>query len=580
MVAKPPNVLLISIDALRADRVGFLGYQRPTTPNMDRLAANGLVCSQMVSCAAFTQASFHSFMSSSKPLSHGGFDSGKVGRPPSLFKAFHDAGYKTHLLATFAWVSKYFGYGDGVDFEDHLFLLVAFIGIHGGGTMASTLRAWHKGDLTTAEAVSHVGPLIEKVFADIENYCHARMARSRPVSQDFPNSPVGNEGYNYKKVLAVLARHRAEYRADNAAYLERHLRQVPKAHEWIATGWRYARTPAKLLGEAFFRGTNALLGRFNPKLADLRANRLKRYPDAYDLVDRLLRDIDTRQNPDKPFLMWTHFIDTHVPYCAGRGKRWYRETPRYLASLGYPGDMDISITTGGAPTTDQGWATWSALYDASVAYVDEQIGRLVEGLAAQGRIDDTLIVITGDHGEELGEHGDISHHFRLHDHNIHVPLVIHGPGIEAQRIDHLTTLLDLAPTLASLTGIAAPADWQGVAVTDPAVAERDHVVLETFHGGSCLFDSRPPYMAVRTKKWKYLWREYIDPTDRFSSAARELFDIEADPMEQNNLYRDDHPVIAGFNQRIAERLAEIPEFDNARIDKAFGPGWRNKETAA
>ena len=580
MTHKSPNVLMLSIDALRADRVGFLGYDRPTTPNLDKLAARGLVCSQTVSNAAFTQASFHSFMTSSRPLSHGGFDAGNVGRPPSLFKAFHDAGYETHSLATFAWVTKFFGYGDGVDFEDHLFLLVAFIGIHGSGTMASGLRAWHRGETTVDEAATNVGPMIEKAFADIEDYCHARMTRNHPISQDFPNSPLGNEGYDYKKVLVVLSRHKLEYEKDHAAYLEKHLRHVPRAHEWISKDWRYTRTLNKLLGEALFRGSNSLLNLIRPKAANLRANRLKRYPDAANMVDRLIHDIEERPQSEKPFFMWTHFIDTHVPYCAGRGKQWYKETPRYLSALGYPEDLDISIAIGDAPATDEGWATWSALYDASVLYVDEQIGRLIGNLSASGQLDNTLIVITADHGEELGEHGDISHHFRLHEHNIRVPFLVYGPGIEAQQVDHLTTLLDLAPTLTSLAGIATPSEWQGLSVISNKISAREEIVLETFHGGSCLFESRPPYMAVRTKKWKYLWREYIDPTDHFSSDEMELFDIETDPTEQNNLYRHDHPVIAGFNQLLAERLAEIPEFDNVRIDKAFGPGWRNKETAA
>ena len=187
-----------------------------------------------------------------------------------------------------------------------------------------------------------------------------------------------------------------------------------------------------------------------------------------------------------------------------------------------------------------------------------------------GLADDTVIVVCGDHGEELGEHGDVSHHFRLYEHNVRVPLMLHRRGIGRRRIVGLTTLLDLAPTIADMAGLEPDASWEGVPVTDPSVGRRDHVLLETFHGGNCLFDRRPLYFAVRTKRWKYLWKEYRDATDNFSPEGLELYDIVDDPMEQRNLYRADHPEVPGFNRIIAGRMAEIPEIGRERIAAAFG----------
>ena len=134
----------------------------------------------------------------------------------------------------------------------------------------------------------------------------------------------------------------------------------------------------------------------------------------------------------------------------------------------------------------------------------------------------------------------------------------------------MTTLLDLAPTIADMAGLEPDSAWEGVPITDPSVDRRDHVLLETFHGGSCLFDRRPPYFAVRTRRWKYLWKEYRDPTDRFSPEGLELYDIVDDPMEQRNLYRADHLAVPGFNRIIARRMAEIPEIPRDRIAAAFG----------
>lgn len=571
MTAKHPNVLFLSVDALRADRTNLGGYERPTTPNLAALAEDAVVCEQTVSVGAFTQLSFHSFMTSSRPLSHGGYDRSGRERPKNLFRAFKDGGYETLSVATFPWVSRYFGYGDGaVDREPHLFVLNALVGIHGSNTMASTLRAWHAGEMALDEAVARVGPLIDKVFEDVADYCVGRMDQEALDRLDFADSPLMNQGYDYGRVLRVVARHRAEFAADKHAYVARHLTYVPRAHEWIARDWRYCRTVGRLLGEAARRFCDGMVGLFDPDLARLRRHRFKRYVDGADLADRVVREIGLRQAPERPFFLWTHFIDTHVPYCAGRGRRWYKETPGYLEDLGYPANLDIALAVRDRPETPEQWTAWSAFYDAAVRYADEQIGRIVRGLEELGLADDTVIVVCGDHGEELGEHGDVSHHFRLYEHNVRVPLMLHRRGIGRRRIVGLTTLLDLAPTIADMAGLEPDASWEGVPVTVPSVGRRDHVLLETFHGGNCLFDRRPLYFAVRTKRWKYLWKEYRDATDNFSPEGLELYDIVDDPMEQRNLYRADHPEVPGFNRIIAGRMAEIPEIGRERIAAAFG----------
>jgi arylsulfatase A-like enzyme len=228
----------------------------------------------------------------------------------------------------------------------------------------------------------------------------------------------------------------------------------------------------------------------------------------------------------------------------------------------------------GKPRTREGWETWSALYDCTVRYVDEQIARIVARLDESGLGEETWVVICGDHGEELGEHGDISHHFRLYDHNLRVPLLFRRRGYGAKTVDGMTTLLDLAPTLMEMAGEEPDPDWTGQPVLSPAVAARDHVLFETFHGGNCLFDHRPVYMAVRTGRWKYLWKEYLDPADRYSPREHELYDIATDPLERNNLYRADHPAVPEFNRLIQRRMAEIPEIGPHRAAAAFAGGTR------
>ena len=563
-----PNILFISIDALRFDRTSLHGYARPTTPMLARLAESAIVCNQTSSSAAFTQPSLPSMLTSTLPLSYGGYDNGAIGRPASIFKVLHDAGYETTMLSTFPWVNRFFGYSDGVDHEHFLFVLNSLVGI-AVQRMRSTLHAHQKGTLAMHEMIERIAPVVEGMFDDIETYCHVRTNQVKLNARDMKGERLVADGYNFRAVQRVVAKHRHAFRSDSRQYVETHLQHVPQAHEWIAADWHRKRQLRSLLAHGSRRLAATLLRATRPARAKLSDYRYKRYIDGAALTQRIINAIDSR-SAEKPFFLWTHFLDTHTPYLPGAAPDWVEKVPDYLGRLGYPETIDPSIAVSGAPKTEAGWAGWSAMYDAAVLYVDEQIERIYQALEDRGLAENTIIVITGDHGEELGEHGDISHHFRMYEHNIRVPMVFHIPGSVRRDVDTLTSTLDLAPTIAALAGADTPAAWRGRSVISEALPQRTHVIAEAFHSGNCLFENRPPYIAVRTLKYKYLWKEFLDPTDRFSPAGLELFDIEADPMEKANIYRPDHPALPELNRAVAERLAEIPEISAARIEKALG----------
>lgn len=567
-----PNILFLSIDALRFDRTSLHGYARPTTPTLARLAENAIVCNQTSSSAAFTQPSLPSILTSTLPLSYGGYDNGAIGRPATLFKVLHDVGYETSLLSTFPWVNRFFGYSDGVDHEHFLFVLNSLVGI-AGQRMRSTLHAHTDNAISTDDLIESIAPIIEGMFNDIETYCQVRIEQKHMNARDMKGERFVNDGYNFPAVCRVVAKHRDAFRRDPKLYVETCLHPVPQAHEWLAADWRKKRRIDFFVTYGLRYLATALRKAVRPERAILSDYRYKRYVDGASLAQRIINVIDNRTD-EKPFFVWTHFIDAHMPYLPGAAPDWIGKVPDYLRRLGYSETIDPAIAVSGAPKTAEAWAGWSALYDAAVLYVDEQLGRIWHALEERGLANDTIIVITSDHGEELGEHGDISHHFRMYDHNIRVPMLFHIPGSDRRNVDALTSTIDLAPTIAALVGAEVPASWRGVDVTSDAVHARTHVIAEAFHSGNCLFDSRPPYIAIRTEKYKYLWKEFRDPTDRFSPEGLELFDIELDPMELNNIYDSDHPALPALNRAVAERLAEIPEISEARVEFALGPTAR------
>ena len=576
MTSKQPNILFLTVDALRADRMSLHGYGRPTTPCLDRLADRAMVFDQAVSLASFTQPSYPSMLTATRPLSFGGYDHGAFGRPATVFEAFNNAGYETYALSTFQWVSRIAGYDRGIDHEIYLFVLNTLVGV-ASVILRNYIERFRDGVIDADALVREAEPHLLRMFDTVGDYIANLQAQSR--DDEFRLSRLRQDAYDYAKVQRIVDAHRAAFLADKAAYVREHFSRPFQAHEWLGREWRLARHRSGIVREVGRRGLNKAISLVSPSQAAARAMASKRYVDGGALADRIIRAM-AEHDGDRPFLIWTHFLDTHVPYCPGRAGSWFREAPGYLDRLGYDPKLDPAVPVSGRPETEAAWFAWSAYYDATVLYIDEQIGRIVAALDRQGIADNTMIVFCADHGEELGDHGDISHHFRFYSHNVRVPLVFAGPDVTPGRSDALATLIDVVPAMARLCGVAPDEGWEGEDAFSEGVARRGSVVLESFHGGSCAFDHKPVYMAARDRRFNFLWKEDRDPSDKYSADGPELYDTVADPDETRNIYAPDHPSVAPFEAAIACRLNEIPEFAPRRFDGKFATVDRAEGAAA
>lgn len=563
----PRNVLLLSVDTWRADRMSLYGYERPTTPRLERFAENAIVCDNAYATGPFTQIACVPLFTSSRPLSYGGYDDGALGRPDTVFRHFQKAGHHTWGLSTIHWVSRVFGYMDGFDEASEVFLLNAIPGMALNLTR-DTLHAWRQGRIDDAEMLARVTPVMGIMFNAIYRYCDTMLADGGALGARFPDSKMINDGYDFAKVRAVAVQHQEEFERDPLAYVHLRLKDTSTPEQWIAKDWRYKRHPDKLLGRLAGKAADKLLGPLNPGLARLRANRFGMTPDAHAIADDVIRALESR-DPSQPFLIWAHFKDTHQPFVSGRGRDWFRQTPEYLDNLGYDPATDPGAVFKGKPKTDEDWQAVRSLYDCAMRSTDEALGRILDSVDAMGLGESTVIGLAGDHGEELGEHGDYGHAVCSYEHTSHIPMLFRAPGESGRRVDGFTSSLDFAPTVAELAGLDQAAGWEGSPVMSNAVAERDYMLTEAFCRGDCLFAHRPPYLGVRTKQYKYLWREYRDPFHEYGSGEQELYDLVADPGERNNIYSPDHPVVREMNPVLAARLAEIPEFSDQRITDAF-----------
>ena len=351
--ADPPNVLLVTIDTLRADRVGSYGYQPAATPTLDALAARGVRFKTAIAHAPLTGPSHASILTGLTPLGHGFRNNGGFVLAPTIKTAaedFRKAGYRTGAVVSGFPLDRRFGFDRGFEeYEDHL--------------------------------------------------------------------PRGNDP-----------------------------RRTP-----------YVERPADASTDAALKWLSTAAGGQSPR-----------------------------------WFLWLHYYDPHAPY----------EPP-----------ADIADRFRSSP------------YDGEVAFVDRELGRLLKKLDETHQLGRTIVLVTADHGESLGEHGEGTHGVFVYDATVRVPLIVAGPGISgsaasdtvARSIDVLPTLLDYAavPLRADLDGRSLRPAIEGHPMGDvPAYSESLYPQLEL---------GWAPLHAWRTA------------TAKFIDAPRpELYDLERDGSETSN----------------------------------------------
>lgn len=194
-------------------------------------------------------------------------------------------------------------------------------------------------------------------------------------------------------------------------------------------------------------------------------------------------------------------------------------------------------------------------HDAGIAYVDEQIGRLLKSLEQLGIREETAIIVTADHGESVGELGMYFEHGNCCEGTTHIPLIIYWPGstdrseiASARRmIDGLIYQLDLAPTVLDLLGMEIPRRWDGTsfaaAVRGELFSERDHLILGT---GIYSFQR-----AVRTERYRLIRTIH---SGLFPYDPLYLFDMQADPQQRQNIATEHPDVVAELDHLLVEWL--------------------------
>jgi arylsulfatase A-like enzyme len=275
----------------------------------------------------------------------------------------------------------------------------------------------------------------------------------------------------------------------------------------------------------------------------------KFYGRADDTTRRALEWLDGRREPATPFFLFVHYFDPHDPYLLPEGfQPPFRPGPKEALKL----NREIFR------------------YDSLIAFTDREIGRLLDGLEERALAGDTLVVLTGDHGEGLMQHGHMFHGVHLYEEGVRVPLVLRWPGrLDPGRVvPEPVALMDLTPTILALAGSGAEgaAEFEGESLVPSLLGDAQgdperpvYLYRRRYEGGEVakgVFAEGEKF-GIRVGRWKL-----IDGPDE---GTLELYDLEADPEERENL--------AGRERERADRMrARLGEW-RRRTDRV------NPETA-
>ncbi|MFO0980813.1 MAG: sulfatase [Planctomycetota bacterium] len=237
---------------------------------------------------------------------------------------------------------------------------------------------------------------------------------------------------------------------------------------------------------------------------------------------------------ERRFFAYVHLIDPHSAYRAPgkHADRFLNDPWRPV----YQGDQGLT------PLQRDTLEKQRRLYDAEIAYADDQIGRFMGELEQLGLARDCVLLITSDHGEEFNEHGGLEHGHTLYEELIHVPLVLRGPGVTPGVLPAPVQTMRIAPTLVRLAGLDVD-PWQVDALPLGPSERIDPSSLVSFASTHMptfnrVEDAPRQFKdAIRTERYKYIWTTSRD------GVGAELYDLDRDPGEQHDI-KGDHPDVA------------------------------------
>lgn len=298
-----------------------------------------------------------------------------------------------------------------------------------------------------------------------------------------------------------------------------------------------------------------------------------------------VRRIEAAKDSDEPFFLAVGFLKPHLPFVAPQ-RYWdlydplalpmpERDSPPegapdYAAQYGGELRNYKDIPSGKEPLGETLTRQLIHGYYAATSYIDACSGLVLDALEANGFAENTVVVLWGDHGWHLGDHGIWCKHTN-YEQAARIPLMVAAPGKAGAVSGALVESIDLYPTLAALAGLPSPQGIEGrsfaTLLDDPGAAHRDHAIHVYPRG-------RRLGRAIRTERHRLVeWKEFGADAE---TAEFELYDYVEDPGESRNLASEQAEIVAELMAHLATHPEALPQYQAATKANAAKPKSRTK----
>lgn len=294
--------------------------------------------------------------------------------------------------------------------------------------------------------------------------------------------------------------------------------------------------------------------------------------EAY-VTDFAINMLETRDK-DKPFFQVCSFNGPHPPFMIPEPyfSMYSPEDVPEPANFGpQTGEIEPNRTSfyrdlfNDFSDRFEDWRASFAVYWGFVTMIDDHIGRLLKTLETEGLLDNTIIIFTSDHGENLGSHG-LWQKMVPYSQSVQVPFLLRAPMVDLANIrtDMPASLIDMAPTLAALCGLDKLPDWSGINLMDELANPSDNRAVFSMQRPLGDWMKTTDWRMIERGQLKYVW---------YADGSNELFDLEEDRFERYNLVED-----AKYSDRLASLREELGAF-LVKTDDPMLPTWNDQGNA-
>ncbi|MFO8020040.1 MAG: sulfatase [Promethearchaeia archaeon] len=472
-------VFLITIDALRPDHLKSYGYDKNTTPKMEKILKKGIRFENAFANGPASPSSFSAIFTSQFPLSNGGYiplPHEKIPFPQIL----NEYDIDTFAIHSNPNLGRFFNYDRGYE------------------TFLDGLRFNREEDAVDSGEQGNFITKLRKIF---------------------------NVNALFKKILY-------------------NLKGFNKIKNWLRRNF--------------------------PFITDLF---LPFTPMAYNapyLVNRTIKYLNQVDNRDSLF-SWIHFMDVHSPYNPPSENVLKFRDQNFSPQEREIYFEEICENFKKYKITRDILKNLQVLYDAQINFVDDHLAKLLYFIEKKYK-DQSLIIITADHGESFYEHKTLGHQGSVYEELLHVPLFILEPGkdLKPKVIKDKVQLLDIAPTILNFFGISPPDDFQGRDLRT-LMKEKDNktqerlIISECYQKAGYMRRNREEgyiLLGIKKGKWKYIFDEERE--------KEYLFNLQKDPEEQNNLIEEGGKILDDFRFIKKQHLKELEKSgEKAKIISAL-----------